>query len=118
MTRLRRKTLTSLLASVLLLGVGGLSACSSSSEDGDDAQADGSSDPQTYYEQLDATPTDSMTLAMAVADLAQVVKGAGAAAERSVTTYDVEARVTPLATRGVPGAADLLELSRALGELG
>ncbi|WP_187366771.1 vWA domain-containing protein [Nocardioides dongxiaopingii] len=58
----------------------------------------------------DGTPSDAWQLSTAVADLAQVVKGAEPFAERAVTLEDLQERVDPLLARDVPGAAELAEM--------
>ncbi len=58
--------------------------------------------------------SDSLALATAVADLAQVAKGYGAEDEPPASAYDVQARAAELASRGVPGAAELAELAQRL----
>ena len=56
--------------------------------------------------------SDSLALATAVADLAQVAKGYGAEYEPPASAYDVQARAAELASRGVPGAAELASSAR------
>jgi len=61
----------------------------------------------------EAAPSDSLALATAAADLAELVKLGGYPAYDDIrtTSYDdIRARVTALAERGVPGATDLLAL--------
>ena len=62
--------------------------------------------------------SDSLALATAVADLAQITKGYGVDGRPPTSAYDVQARATELATRGVPGAAELAELAEELAHLG
>ena len=57
--------------------------------------------------------SDSLALATAVADLAQITQGYGVDGEPPASAYDVQARAAELATRGVPGAAELAELAQA-----
>jgi hypothetical protein len=53
-----------------------------------------------------------------VADLAQIAKGYGVDGEPPTSASDVQARAAELATRGVPGAAELAELAGQLAILG
>jgi Ca-activated chloride channel family protein len=66
----------------------------------------------------DAPMSDSLALATAVADLAQTAKGHGVDGQPAASAYDVQARAAELATRGVPGAAELAELAERLATLG
>ncbi len=61
----------------------------------------------------EAPMPDSLGLATAVADLAQIVKGYGPE-EPAPNLYDVRNRALALAERGVPGAADVVELASRL----
>ena len=66
----------------------------------------------------EAPMSDSLALASAVADLAQVLKGYGPSSERPVSVADVAERARALAARGVPGADDLAALAQQLEYLG
>jgi hypothetical protein len=66
----------------------------------------------------EAPMSDSLALATAVADLAQITKGYGADGQPPASAYDVQARAAELATRRVPGAAELAEFAERLGSLG
>jgi Ca-activated chloride channel homolog len=66
----------------------------------------------------EASMSDSLALAAAVADLAQITQGYGVDGEPPASAYDVHARAAELATRGVPGAAELAELAGQLAILG
>ncbi len=61
-----------------------------------------------------APMSDSLQLATAVADLAAVVKGYGSYEEVPTSLYDVRNRAIALEQRGVPGAAELVELASRL----
>ena len=65
----------------------------------------------------EAPMSDSLALATAVADLAQLTEGYGVDGPPT-GAYDVQARAAELATRGVPGAAELAELAGQLATLG
>ena len=62
--------------------------------------------------------SDSLALAAAVADLAQVAQGYGVDGRPPASAYDVQVRAAELATRGVPGAAEVAELAQRLATLG
>jgi Ca-activated chloride channel family protein len=66
----------------------------------------------------EAPMSDSLALATAVADLAQIIKGYGVDGAAPASVDDVQARAAELATRGVPGAAELAELAEGLRHLG
>ena len=63
-----------------------------------------------------ATPSTSLRLATAAADLAQVLKGTAPFAGRGVTLDDLDERLDALG--GTPGAADLAELVALAREAG
>ncbi|HZB72510.1 MAG TPA: hypothetical protein VE395_10245, partial [Acidimicrobiales bacterium] len=66
----------------------------------------------------EAPMSDSLALATAVADLAQITKGYGVDGRPPASAYEVQARAAELATHGVAGAAELAELARQLATLG
>ena len=66
----------------------------------------------------EAPMSDSLALATAVADLARITQGHGVDGQAPASADDVQARAAELASRGVPGAAELAELAERLAHLG
>ena len=66
----------------------------------------------------EAPMSDSLALATAVADLAQITQGYGVDGQAPANAYDVQARAAELAERGVPGAVELAQLAEELARLG
>ncbi len=80
--------------------------------------APGLATASVYAADPETPMSDSLQLATAVADLAQVAKGYGAEREPTASAYDVQQRAAELASRGVPGAVELAELAGRLAQMG